>query len=446
MIEPLFSCGINDNVHQNIINRLDESQREVVLCDDPRILVSAPAGSGKTSCLTAAVCHYCYNNLNDKVCAITFTNAATDELSQKLRDSGIDNVEVETIHRWARNRLRELSEKYHFEIRVLLEDQIKLILQEIIAEYTREHPRKTYNINLSILYTFVMNAGNIDLSGYWRSLYEGLTKRYLDYKRTNHLYDYLDYPLYLHDVLIHYNEHITNIDALFVDEFQDVDPTQIIDFELTDAKKKFYIGDPKQSIYIFRGADGEAFNKCHDFTKFTLGYNYRSYQEIIDYATTVYDALRDRSDFTTSAKYITKITFIEPSITVCKRGRGAQLYTIDPYGRIHNFGSNTTAINNTQTLLHKFLQSQSKILCRTNKQVQSVLELGYESVDTIHQAKGLEYQSVILLDADIKSLEDLNVAYVGMTRAKDSLLIVNSTQFLPLFKEQVQKFDSDLFI
>ena len=51
-------------------------------------------------------------------------------------------------------------------------------------------------------------------------------------------------------------------DAALVDEFQDTDPLQ---FEIlrklfatkdgSDAKKIFYIGDPKQSIYRFRGAD-----------------------------------------------------------------------------------------------------------------------------------------------------------------------------------------------
>lgn len=43
-----------------------------------------------------------------------------------------------------------------------------------------------------------------------------------------------------------YNETIKGIDALFVDEFQDVDETQLKIFDMVDSKKKFYIGDAWQ--------------------------------------------------------------------------------------------------------------------------------------------------------------------------------------------------------
>ena len=74
------------------------------------------------------------------------------------------------------------------------------------------------------------------------------------------------------------------------------------------------------------------------------------------------------------------------------------------------------------------------ILCRTNKQVKQIKELGYFNADTIHQAKGLEYDDVIVLDTTISSTEDLNIAYVAMTRAKNRLLIINWQQFELLFK------------
>lgn len=69
------------------------------------------------------------------------------------------------------------------------------------------------------------------------------------------------------------------------------------------------------------------------------------------------------------------------------------------------------------------------ILCRTNKQVKFINDLGYFNVSTIHQAKGLEYKSVIAIDTTINSVEDLNVAYVAMTRAEDELFIINWQQF-----------------
>lgn len=49
---------------------------------------------------------------------------------------------------------------------------------------------------------------------------------------------------------------------LFIDEFQDTDPLQMELFQAYCARsacKLFYVGDKKQAIYRFRGADGDAF-------------------------------------------------------------------------------------------------------------------------------------------------------------------------------------------
>ena len=70
------------------------------------------------------------------------------------------------------------------------------------------------------------------------------------------------------------------------------------------------------------------------------------------------------------------------------------------------------------------------ILCRTNKQVKTIEELGYFRVSTIHQAKGLEYKDVIVIDGEMPSSEDLNVSYVAMTRARDNLAVVNFVNFI----------------
>ena len=131
----------------------------------------------------------------------------------------------------------------------------------------------------------------MDISDNFRRTLNAIEDRYIAYKREQVLYDFTDYPRYLLDVLTIYKTNIKDIDALFVDEFQDVDLIQEEIFELVTAKKKFYIGDAWQSIYQFRNADGEVFNKLDDFKLLKLRRNYRSYQEIIDYATTVYMSL-----------------------------------------------------------------------------------------------------------------------------------------------------------
>ena len=69
--------------------------------------------------------------------------------------------------------------------------------------------------------------------------------------------------------------------AALVDEFQDTDPVQYAIFENVFGKGGailFLIGDPKQAIYSFRGADLFAYMKAagHVDSRYTLTRNWRS--------------------------------------------------------------------------------------------------------------------------------------------------------------------------
>lgn len=81
-----------------ILERLDPSQQAAVIDENDKIVIKAPAGSGKTRSLLSAVINYRYEHLNDRICAITFTRAARAEMEGRLRDIGIFDVEVTTIH------------------------------------------------------------------------------------------------------------------------------------------------------------------------------------------------------------------------------------------------------------------------------------------------------------------------------------------------------------
>ncbi len=80
-------------------------------------------------------------------------------------------------------------------------------------------------------------------------------------------------------------------DVVLVDEFQDTDPTQ---WEILQAafgdRRLVLIGDPKQAIYAFRGADVFAYlDAAGSATRATLDVNHRSDQRLIE----AYDALFD---------------------------------------------------------------------------------------------------------------------------------------------------------
>lgn len=430
-----FGLVTDEGSYEKSLAKLDEFQREAAESEADKVVIKAPPGSGKTFVLIAAVSAYRYNNLNDRICAITYTRAARAEMETRLRELGVTDVDVTTIHVWARERLNELSIKYDFKVRIMEEPQIKVILTELTNKYLITSKVKSVNIN--ILYSYITGSKKMDISENYRRTLNAIEQRYINYKRDNNLYDFTDYPLYLYNVLIAYNETIKGIDALFVDEFQDVDSTQLAIFKLVNAKKKFFIGDLAQSIFQFRGADGAVFSKLDDFEVFELKYNYRSLQEIIDYATTVYLNLFEKASLNEEC-YISEIMYSHESAIQCARGDGGEVYVVNPYGRNVRFG-NCHRPQKTGDLFNDFMKTDPMILCRTNKQVKAIKDMGYFNVDTVHQAKGLEYKSVIAIDATIGSTEDLNIAYVAMTRAEDSLMVINWQQFELLFKVYTDK-------
>jgi len=91
---------------------------------------------------------------------------------------------------------------------------------------------------------------------------------------------------------------------VLIDEFQDTDPVQIaiicaILGDLTrESAKLFIVGDPKQSIYLFREADVTQFRHTRDLIEQNLGgeavpldVNFRSTPEVVGFTNAVFGAL-----------------------------------------------------------------------------------------------------------------------------------------------------------
>ncbi len=88
-----------------------------------------------------------------------------------------------------------------------------------------------------------------------------------------------------------------NLRLLLVDEFQDTDPLQVevvkalCDNELTGGKL-FFVGDFKQSIYRFRGADPNVFRRLREEIppagRLPLSLNFRSQPAILDFVNALF--------------------------------------------------------------------------------------------------------------------------------------------------------------
>lgn len=84
--------------------------------------------------------------------------------------------------------------------------------------------------------------------------------------------------------------------AALLDEFQDTDPTQWAVFDLVFGEGHapvYLIGDPKQSIYRFRGADLNAYLAVKERTpaarRFTMSRNFRSDPRVLNFLNQLFD-------------------------------------------------------------------------------------------------------------------------------------------------------------
>lgn len=391
--------------------QFNQAQLKAIYAKEPKIVVVAPPGSGKTAVLCGAVQEYSCLHPTHAITAITFTKKAATELERKINNS---RVKTSTIHSWALQQLYALGRKYGFSVELLEEEDMRRIMQKIAYSKNMRY------VNIFQLYNYIVgNVKTLDLDDAIAKKYEKIKSFYIQYKQDNGLYDFTDLPQYLLNVLEEYDEEIYSIDAFFVDEFQDIDEIQFKIFEKINSNKKFYIGDFRQAIYGFNGSLEDVFDRLQsaDFVIYHLEVNYRSKQSIMDVA----DSFRD--SYSGQEVLVTQMNTIKHSSVVCDRGAGGSVYFIDKNGYCIVTGSTE---ENPYNIIQNLLQaSDTMVLCRTNKQVRKLQALGIENCSTVHQAKGLEYDNIVLVDLLVDNIEELNVAYVGMTRAKNQLCVIN---------------------
>lgn len=397
-------------------------QEEVIKSKEEKIVIIAPPGSGKTYTMVGAVKEFLKEDPVN-VAVITFTNKAADDIAAKI---SFDNrVEISTIHSWSYRELVKLSEQYEFRVKLLGEAQIKEVIRPFMKKYNIS---STY---LNSVYNHVIGNINTDLPYHIKSKYDAVETLYRNYKRKMYLYDFTDLPLYLKTQLETYNEYIY-IDGLFVDEFQDVDLDQLSVFNRVVARKKFFIGDADQAIYIFRGATEEIFQQLPGFKAYKLNTNYRSYQEILNFA---YDFKNQKKDKITDTMFVN----IPNHGVLATRGKGGiviqetKQFGISK-GKLYNIGIKYERGKEVQgrvndLVLEELKEYDYQFLCRTNKEVKQLQKMGFDAT-TIHQAKGLEFDNVAVIDFEIKEKEDRNVAFVALTRAKNRLMVISLANYL----------------
>lgn len=302
----------------NYLDELNKEQRQAVEVKAKHVRVIAGAGSGKTRVLTTRIVHLIkdlgYNPR--KICAITFTNKAANEMKLRLESMLDSNMEVfvSTIHSMCVRIIREEYEALNLVRNFTIVDQSdqQTILKEAYDEFGYERKELSYRDVLAYISNNKIAGVSIEqaykIAG--SSIYEEKKAKLYDYyeNRLTQIFalDFDDLLLKVRD-LFKSNEKVLQkwqrrFNVFLVDEFQDVDHVQyeIIDLLVGDGNELYVVGDPDQTIYTWRGAQ---MNFIIDFDKhypdsktITLHRNYRSTQNILDSANRLIQYNPDRLD------------------------------------------------------------------------------------------------------------------------------------------------------
>jgi superfamily I DNA/RNA helicase len=267
---------------------LNEKQKTAVN-EYGNVFVSAPPGSGKTRTLIARS-EKKLENYDKPVALITYTNAAADEMRNRIDSE--KKIFVGTIHKFCLEYiLRPFGWLYAWEnLKVISFDDKKIF---------KEKTENKFNINFSYDYFNKIKktlSGDIDYSAFDNNDDKDKLKKilpiYYKYLLRKNLIDF-DEILYKSYKIVKENKFIrtslaSKFTEILVDEFQDINYFQYEIIKLLDKDKLcsfFMVGDFRQSIMRFAGAIDLEFEEIEsDFNcrSIQLNKTYRSTDNIVD--------------------------------------------------------------------------------------------------------------------------------------------------------------------
>lgn len=253
----------------NAVQELNTFQKQAIEKEGTVIIIAGP-GTGKTKTLTAKIQYLVEEKYITpaEILAITFTKKAASEIKERLYYLS-QLPYISTFHALAHDLLNNSKD-------IISDSQKEQVLSTILKKQNKSITKKA----LKELALHISNSKNKDNSS------DSLILEYNTLLLQQNLIDYDDLLLNLQKNLQH-NKEFKNFSYILVDEFQD---TNILQYEiiklLLSSQNLFVIGDPLQSIYSFRGADGNIFKKLkkdfNEYTEITLPTNYRSDKRIVE--------------------------------------------------------------------------------------------------------------------------------------------------------------------
>ena len=357
--------------YEVIAMELNEMQKKVVFTKEPFLFLLAGAGSGKTRVIIERIKYLIEQQVDkSKILALTFTHKAACEMKSRIGD---DDIGIYTFHKFC---LKELKKSLNYMFKIFIEDEHNFTKKELldIQVYKNSHFKKKK---------------------------PKIFDDYQNYLNTYHLKDFDDILLDFYEIS-QKKKKKTKYLYVFIDEFQDTNHLQymILKSLITKKTNVLCVGDPDQSIYRFRGAEPKIIN---DFIK--------DYQAKVEMLT---------------INYRSNATIISHANRLIKRNYRSLKKDLQPY---HKHTNQITSyifmnLNDEATMLKKMIEShisngikpnEIAVLYRNHYRSFTLVNLFkiqgsnyyYETqylnnsnqihMLTIHQAKGLEFEVVIIL-------------------------------------------------
>lgn len=337
---------------------LTKQQRAIVEATESHIVVVASAAAGKTRCITERV--------------------------RWLLNQGVPASEIVTI------------------------TFTNAAAEEIIERL--DSPSGLFIGTIHALANFYLRAGGVD------------TSRVLNDERFDDLFK-----------LIKKNpECIQHVTHLIVDEAQDSNPQQfefLLDMIMPD--NYMLMGDHRQSIYRFNGATPDYIlnlMESPEVTTYELNENYRNAPEILAYAKRHIRALGDDYADTSipmrtgASGRVIDIEYSESGIT-----RTIQRYVNEGRSKYSDWFILTRTNAELEAIqralnVAKIPNDTFKKASLSNQGLKGKMKENTVKVLTIHTAKGLEADNVIVIGARYRDVEEKCIGYVAITRARNLLV------------------------
>ncbi|MGD9567793.1 MAG: UvrD-helicase domain-containing protein [Sedimentibacter sp.] len=328
---------------------------------EKNIVVKAGAGTGKTYSMISRISYICHQSsganildVKNEIAMLTFTTEAATNMKSRLKQafmnyfvltrekkylemiSGIENMRISTIHSFSNLVIKDTSlplgigvdfatvsgnfqkqkifDKYFNEYLKKKNDEEAMFFgtipgsmyefRKLLLRFSDMLYNKGYDIKEATEDVFGSPVSEIP---YMKEIIQDVIiateKEYSEYLYENNSVSLVEYMLYLNKCVNDdsFNKNLYQYKFVFIDEFQDVDDSQIVAFLEMQKKlefKFFIVGDLKQCIYRFRGATMDAFKKMgcdsDEWKDYTLNINYRTDRRLLDKFAVLFNSLGDK--------------------------------------------------------------------------------------------------------------------------------------------------------